>query len=351
MYQQRVRELYDQLSPGYRRIAQYVLEHYRDAAFMTAAELARSTSVDTTSVVRFAQRLGYAGYPELIADIQGRVKRDLREMYEPPPEARDAGSVFWSSLLEDRNNLDTLLRENDPAEIEKVVELLCDAQRIMVAGEAASNFVAEIMAQRLTSLGLSAWNSGADMLGRISLSIQLQPGDVVVGLAPTNAAAGIAVVLEIAREIGVHTVAVIGTDTNRAALVADHVIYAPSRTVGLFYSPAPAMAVVHAIGQAVSLRRADNSAEWALRGERLVRRYIQSMRSQPSITLAEVIGETNAGVHPKSGSEDNASMPAVPDQPVARPDLAESSSAGAGNLSSSPSDGDNDPSPGATCAD
>lgn len=318
MYQQRVREVYNHLSPGYRRIAQFALEHYRDAAFMTAAELARAANVDTTSVVRFAQRLGYAGFPELIADIQGRVKRDLREMYEPPAEARDAASVFLSSLLEDRNNIDAVLRENEPAEIETVVDLLCRAQRIMVAGEAASNFVAEIMAQRLTSLGLSAWNSGADMLGRISLSIQLQPGDVVIGFAPTGAAAGIAVVFDVASEIGAHTVAVVGKDTNRAALAAEHVIFAPSRSVGLFYSPAPSMAVIHAIGQAVSLRRAEHSAEWALRGERLVRRYVQSMQHQQPISLAEILDETNAGRRAEPEDKVISSLDPDPKVPAGR---------------------------------
>ena len=77
MYRDRIRTIYEHLSPGYRRIADFLLTHYQDAAFMTAAEVARQATVDTALVVRFAQRLGYPGYPELIGDIQEDVKRDL----------------------------------------------------------------------------------------------------------------------------------------------------------------------------------------------------------------------------------------------------------------------------------
>ena len=83
MYKERIRDIYEHLSPGYRRIADFLLKRYQDAAFMTAAEVGRASDVDTTLVVRFAQRLGYPGYPEMIADIQDDVKRDLREIYAP----------------------------------------------------------------------------------------------------------------------------------------------------------------------------------------------------------------------------------------------------------------------------
>jgi DNA-binding MurR/RpiR family transcriptional regulator len=66
------------LSPGYRRIADFLLTHYQDAAFMTAAEVARAAVVDTALVVRFAQRRGYPRYTERIGDLEDEVKRDHR---------------------------------------------------------------------------------------------------------------------------------------------------------------------------------------------------------------------------------------------------------------------------------
>ena len=55
----------DTLSKGHKRIAEYILEHYDKAAFMTAAELGNIVGVSESTVVRFATEMGYEGYPEM----------------------------------------------------------------------------------------------------------------------------------------------------------------------------------------------------------------------------------------------------------------------------------------------
>jgi DNA-binding MurR/RpiR family transcriptional regulator len=53
------------LSPVQRRIAQYLLDHMPDSAFLSSVALARSAGVSQPSVTRFAAALGFAGYPAL----------------------------------------------------------------------------------------------------------------------------------------------------------------------------------------------------------------------------------------------------------------------------------------------
>jgi DNA-binding MurR/RpiR family transcriptional regulator len=53
------------LSPVQRRIAQYLLDHLPESAFLSSVELAERAGVSQPSVTRFAVVLGYAGYPEL----------------------------------------------------------------------------------------------------------------------------------------------------------------------------------------------------------------------------------------------------------------------------------------------
>ena len=50
-------------SKGQKRIANYVLENYDKAAFMTAGKLGKTVGVSESTVVRFASELGYDGYP------------------------------------------------------------------------------------------------------------------------------------------------------------------------------------------------------------------------------------------------------------------------------------------------
>ena len=65
------------LSKGHRRIAQYIVEHYDKAVFMTASRLGESVGVSESTVVRFAAVLGYEGYPQLQRALQELVRHRL----------------------------------------------------------------------------------------------------------------------------------------------------------------------------------------------------------------------------------------------------------------------------------
>ena len=64
-------------SKGQKRIAQYILESYDKAAFMTANKLAQSVGVSESTVVRFAVDLGFDGYPSMQKAMQEMVLNRL----------------------------------------------------------------------------------------------------------------------------------------------------------------------------------------------------------------------------------------------------------------------------------
>lgn len=53
------------LSPIQRRIAQYLLDHMPEAAFLSSVDVAERVEVSQPSVTRFAMTLGFSGYPAL----------------------------------------------------------------------------------------------------------------------------------------------------------------------------------------------------------------------------------------------------------------------------------------------
>src|ERR1700753_2151079 len=59
------------LSPVQRRIAQYLLDHLPDSAFLSSVALARQAGVSQPSVTRFAAALGFSGYPALRDTLRG----------------------------------------------------------------------------------------------------------------------------------------------------------------------------------------------------------------------------------------------------------------------------------------
>ena len=90
MVHERIRDSYPTLSRSYRRVADYILANQFDVAFMTATQLAVAVQVNTTTVVRFAQGLGYTGYPDLLEAIRQRVRAEIHAARGEPPVASSA---------------------------------------------------------------------------------------------------------------------------------------------------------------------------------------------------------------------------------------------------------------------
>ena len=64
-------------SKGQKRIANYILESYDKAAFMTASRLGKMVEVSESTVVRFAVELGFDGYPSMQRSFQEMVRTRL----------------------------------------------------------------------------------------------------------------------------------------------------------------------------------------------------------------------------------------------------------------------------------
>ena len=155
MFREQIRKHYDHLSRSYRRVADFILSDYRTAAFMTAAALADAVDVDTTTVVRFAQRLGYPGFPELIEDIQEQVKLELSQTYATPVRRWWACTARCNRLVaKDRANLEKALAHNTPDSLENIIDMLRAAPRIVVTGESFAAPLAESFAGMLREAGL-----------------------------------------------------------------------------------------------------------------------------------------------------------------------------------------------------
>jgi len=72
----KIKNNFHKFSKGQKLIAQFIIEHYDKAAFMTAAKIADRVDVSESTVVRFASSLGYSGYPEMQKALQVLIKEN-----------------------------------------------------------------------------------------------------------------------------------------------------------------------------------------------------------------------------------------------------------------------------------
>ncbi|MFE5616251.1 MurR/RpiR family transcriptional regulator [Streptomyces sp. NPDC056470] len=144
---ERVRALFGghRLSPGQRRIAQFLIDHLTEAAFLSITELAERVGVSQPSVTRFATSLGFSGYPALREALQPIA---LSAIAGAPEEAEERlGNELQSAVDAEIENLTALRRVlADPDQILEIGRELARSVPLTVVGLRISVTLAEYFA-------------------------------------------------------------------------------------------------------------------------------------------------------------------------------------------------------------
>ena len=133
------------LSKGQKSIAQYLMNNYDKAAFMTAAKLGEKVGISESTVVRFANAIGFTGYPELQKQLQEMVKTRLTtvQRIEMSNEYSTDESTLKNILKADMENIHLTLEEIDQASFDEVVKKILEAKSIYIIGLRSSTALAE----------------------------------------------------------------------------------------------------------------------------------------------------------------------------------------------------------------
>ena len=109
----RIKSKYQHLSKGQKLIADFIGEHYDEAAFMTASKLGETVGVSESTVVRFACELGYGGYPKLQKAMQEMIRDKLTSVQriDVTCERIGGGDVLDSVLNQDIEKIRRTIEE------------------------------------------------------------------------------------------------------------------------------------------------------------------------------------------------------------------------------------------------
>lgn len=136
---------FSRMSKGQRIIAEYIINNYDKAAFMTAASLGFTLNVSESTVVRFANALGFNGYRELQRELQEVVKNKLTtvQRLSIAAEGYAKSDHNLAKVMEsDIENIKKTISEMDMNSIDKATELFINSKQIYVIGLRSSTFLA-----------------------------------------------------------------------------------------------------------------------------------------------------------------------------------------------------------------
>ena len=142
-----IQENMSTFSKGQKRIANYILESYDKAAFMTASRLGKTVSVSESTVVRFAAELGYDGYPSMQRSLQKMIRNRLTSVQRIEVSNDRIGDqdLLSSVLQSDIEKIRLTLEEVDRQSFDRAVDAIVSARKIYIMGVRSSASLATFL--------------------------------------------------------------------------------------------------------------------------------------------------------------------------------------------------------------
>jgi DNA-binding MurR/RpiR family transcriptional regulator len=229
MFRERIKARYNELSPGFRKLADLILNQPLDAALMTATEMAQQMDLDAATVVRFAQTIGYSGFRELGKEIREAVKQELTASYAASLDAPDDTGLLRSLLENEKHNL-ALAQAQLTEQANAILPALSNARRIWVLGQDYCAHLAALCATALREIDLPAVSIASDPLEVAKNLKETEPQDVVIGFSLSGMDLKVADAINFARRRGAKTIAFSGSPVTAAALAAETTVTCPGLT-------------------------------------------------------------------------------------------------------------------------
>jgi DNA-binding MurR/RpiR family transcriptional regulator len=254
-----VRRGYAGLTDAQRQMAEYVLAHADDVAFMAAKQLGEATASSDAAVIRFAQALGFRGFLELRAAL----REELLQRAGSIGVAAHAGVVVSApSLAQEVFQLDRMLLAqteslNDAALYGRVADGLVKARNVWVAGHGTSYPLAAYLAMMLNQAlpharALSI--ATGDLAGELR---DLGPQDAVIGIGYVRYLPYTIDLMRLAKERRARLFAITDKATSPLARLADIALLAARDGVAFAVSQIGSMAIAHVLLAEVARRAPD----------------------------------------------------------------------------------------------
>ncbi len=249
------------MSKGHKAIANFILESYDKAAFMTAAKLGEEVGVSESTVVRFTTELGFEGYPEFQRALQEDLKSKLTsvqrlgltEKYESDSEA------FKAVVAQDIANLRDSLNSIDDVEFESAVNSILKAKKIYIMGIRASAPLSEFMHFYMTLLFDDVVLVRSTCTNELFEQIMpIGEGDVMIGISFPRYSARTINSMGYAKKKGATIIAITDKDDTAMTEYADIKLFAKSSMASFVDSLTAPLSLINALLVTLGMHRKEH---------------------------------------------------------------------------------------------
>ena len=224
--------VYDGLTPTDQRIANYILEHRARIPDMTMREIANECQTSSPTVSRFVKRIGYENFAQMRLEL-ARTESSLSRDYLL---GSTTGSISFDRFNESlrfilsckTTELTDTAAQIDPATIKAVIDLLLEADTVLITGVGNTLSVAANMAFKLRHLGVRAIAPSTTEYAA-SYSFMMTDRDVLVIISSSGISKRLGKILDNAEDNGTPVVLITSNPQSSFVKRSKHVIMAYQR--------------------------------------------------------------------------------------------------------------------------
>ncbi|RKD34527.1 MurR/RpiR family transcriptional regulator [Thermohalobacter berrensis] len=268
---------FNKLSKGQKLIAEYILSHYDKAAFMTAAKLGEMVGVSESTVVRFANALGFSGYPTLQKALQELIKNKLTTVQRLSMSNnfsnKKSSGLIKKVLKAEMDNIRATLDEIDEEVFDKVIDSIFKAKRIYILGLRSSATLANYLG---FYLGLILDNVKIVTYGVSNVFEQLlrvTEEDLVIGISYPRYSKRTMEALRYAKSQKANIVGITDSYISPIASISDFTLIAKSNMASFVDSLVAPMSLLNALIIAIGMREKNEIREYFKKLEYIWREY------------------------------------------------------------------------------
>ncbi|UFN47594.1 MurR/RpiR family transcriptional regulator [Roseomonas sp. OT10] len=248
------------------QVARYVLEHPDDMALGTVAEVARGAGVQPSTLVRFAQALGYSGFSGLQQVFRTRLRerwpeyRERLDSLRAAAQAEGGAATLLAGFVD--ASVTSLARLRDSVstqELDRAAAALAGARTIYLLGQRRAFPIASYLAYACAKLGLRAVlldNVGGLLTEQAGLP---EPGDALLAISFTPYTPSTVEMAAAAARRGVAVVAITDSDFSPLVPMAKAWLEVVEADSGAFRSLAASFAVALTLAVLTAERRQESA--------------------------------------------------------------------------------------------
>ena len=255
-----IQSQYTRFSKGQKLIAQYILKNYDKVAFMTACKLGEAVGVSESTVVRFANALGYSGYPKLQDALQEVIKNKLTtvQRVDMVKEFNDDSAILKKIVKSDMDNIKDTLEEIDEKAFEEAANRILKAKRIYIVGMRSSFTIAQYLGFYLGIILDIVHVIRTDMGDAFEQVVKINEDDVLIAISFPRYSKKSYQIVSYAKEKGAHIVSLTDSPFAPVASFTDNLLLVKSNMVSFVDSLVPALSIANALIVSVGMKEKED---------------------------------------------------------------------------------------------